>query len=272
MFDLCSPMGYNNNINPLVNWYNNQFSGFFTGPVYNFNGGKSAKNDYKFSWIAPSYGGFNWNYSGTTYNFSGSGGSSVSSRSSTISEPKATPTASNTEKAAKSKASELNKQDNKKITRKEFNNALVSNFEKYLNCKEGDDTYKKFSSSPEWCSDFISYGVKETYKEKDLPIPEGFGSHRVEEVKQWSIKNNNFLSTVGKENKAEYIAKNVKPGNLMILRENGASHIGIVTKVNKNGSFETIEGNVPYNGVDSVVRQEYDANYADLSGFVRLPV
>ena len=58
----------------------------------------------------------------------------------------------------------------------------------------------------------------------------------------------------------------------MILRENDASHIGIVTKVNKDGSFETIEGNVSYNGVDSVVRERYGANYADLSGFVRLPV
>ena len=49
-------------------------------------------------------------------------------------------------------------------------------------------------------------------------------------------------------------------------------HIGIVTKVNKDGSFETIEGNVTYKGVDSVVRQKYNANYTDLSGFVRLPV
>ena len=64
----------------------------------------------------------------------------------------------------------------------------------------------------------------------------------------------------------------IKPGNLMILRENNASHIGIVTKVNKDGSFETIEGNVRYNGIDSVVKQNYNANYSDLSGFVRLSV
>ncbi|MDE6138595.1 MAG: CHAP domain-containing protein, partial [Candidatus Gastranaerophilales bacterium] len=117
-----------------------------------------------------------------------------------------------------------------------------------------------------------SYVVKESYKEKGLPIPKDFGAHNVEDIKQWGIKNNNFLRTTGKENKAQFITQNIKPGNLMILRENNASHIGIVTKVNKDGSFETIEGNVRYNGIDSVVKQNYNANYSDLSGFVRLSV
>ena len=254
MFDLCSPMGYNNNINPLVNWYNNWYS-HSIGPIYNFNGGKSSNSDYK----QPSYG---WNFLGPVYNFTGTGGSASSS---TVSKTSDTQTV----KELKPKP---NPEDKPKLSTKEFNTALVSNFEKYIGCKEGDKTYKKFSSSPEWCADFVSYVVKETYKEKGLPIPKNFGSHRVEKIKQWGIKNNKYLSTVGKENKAQFIAQNIKPGNLMILRENNASHIGIVTKVNKDGSFETIEGNVTYKGVDSVVRQKYNANYADLSGFVRLPV
>ena len=259
MLDLCSPMGYDNNINPLVNWYNNRFFQYSIGPVYNFKGRKSSNTDYRFFWQQPSYG---WNFLGPVYNFTGTGGSASVS---TVSK------ASDTKTVKESKP-DSKPEEKPVLSTKEFNTALVSNVEKYLGCIEGDKTYEKFSSSPEWCADFVSYVVKETYKEKGLPIPEGFGSHRVEEIKQWSIKNNNFLSTVGKENKAQFIAQNIKPGNLMILRENDASHIGIVTKVNKDGSFETIEGNVSYNGVDSVVRERYGANYADLSGFVRLPV
>jgi hypothetical protein len=56
----------------------------------------------------------------------------------------------------------------------------------------------------------------------------------------------------------------------LILRENGASHTGFVSKINKDGSFDTIEGNVTTNGDDKVVKGHYSPSYKDISGFVQL--
>lgn len=140
------------------------------------------------------------------------------------------------------------------------NNAL-----KYLGYNEADGSHRKFSNSKEWCADFVTYIVKDTYQKKGLNVPEGFGSHRVEEIKQWGIRNNKYLEVANKPNKGDLIAKNVKVGDILILRENGASHTGFVTKVNPDGTFETIEGNRS----DKVGKATYSPNYNQISGFVK---
>ena len=52
----------------------------------------------------------------------------------------------------------------------------------------------------------------------------------------------------------------------MIEKRGGKSHTGIVTKVNPDGSFETVEGNTS----NSVGARKYSANSPTLSGFISL--
>lgn len=73
------------------------------------------------------------------------------------------------------------------------------------------------------------------------------------------------------ENSGFYSSKNSgyrpKVGDLMILKySNNSGHIGIVTKVNSDGSFETIEGNQS----NKVKRVHRTMNTAKLDGFVRM--
>ena len=58
----------------------------------------------------------------------------------------------------------------------------------------------------------------------------------------------------------------IKKGDIVILNENGASHCGFVTEVNRDGSFKTIEGN----RYDKVAEGTYGGNDPELSGFIRL--
>lgn len=144
--------------------------------------------------------------------------------------------------------------------------SLAKAAKQYLGYNEADGSSKKFSDSGEWCADFVSYVVNETYKNKGLTPPSGFGNHRVEELKQWGIKNNKFYSLVDKDDKAKEIKNNINIGDILILRENGASHTGFISKINPDGSFETIEGNRE----DQVAIGRYSANNPDISGFIKL--
>ena len=153
-----------------------------------------------------------------------------------------------------------------------FAKSIVDNAENYIGYNEKDGSFRKFSNSTEWCADFVTYVVKEAYQKSGRTLPAGFGSWRCENLKQWAISNNKFLQTAGKEDKASVIAQQVKPGDILILRENGASHTGIVKTINKStGEFTTIEGNVTNkNGIDSVVRNNYNPNDPEISGFIQL--
>lgn len=58
-----------------------------------------------------------------------------------------------------------------------------------------------------------------------------------------------------------------KPGDLMILKySDDSGHIGIVSKVNSDGTFETIEGN----SSDRVRRVHRSKSTANLHGFIRM--
>ncbi len=144
---------------------------------------------------------------------------------------------------------------------------LVNNAKQYLGYKESDNSYKLFTNgrTEHWCADFVTYNIKETYKKYGKKAPIGNFSS-VEQYRQYGIKNNCYLKTEGKSNKKELIASNVKPGDVVIFKI-GRSHTGIVTKVNDDGSFETIEGNTKYG---KVANREYSANEITLSGFVQV--
>ncbi|MBQ8458783.1 CHAP domain-containing protein [bacterium] len=167
---------------------------------------------------------------------------------------------------------EINKTSkNTKQDKKDIGQSFVKNARKYIGYNEKDGSFKKFSNDTEWCADFVTYVVKESYKQRGLNPPKGFGSWRCENIKQWAIDNGKFLNTANADDKVELIKSKVKLGDLMILRENGASHIGIVSKKYKDGSFDVIEGNVPTKrATDEVVETRYYPYNTELSGFVQL--
>lgn len=119
-----------------------------------------------------------------------------------------------------------------------------------------------------WCADFVSTIYKETFKKMGQKVPAGFGSSSVSTLMEWGKKNGRFANTasMGAQERAQFIAKNIKPGDILIQKRNGASHTGIVVKVYPDGSFDTVEGNTS----DAVHRRSYKANSNKLSGFVKM--
>ncbi len=261
-YEFFSPITYYTDVNSVLTDYYSRFKyNWIPYPVYNFGSGKSNSGSLFTGWYGWGAGRKNDGWISNpmvtypVYNFTGK--KSLLAKKEKVSKVK---TKSKVESNSKVKP------DKNVQLRRSF----VKNAEKYLGYNEKDESYKKFSDSPEWCADFVTYVIKESYKAKGRQIPDDFGNHRVENIKQWAIANNVMLQTAGKSNKAQIIKNKVKPGDILILRENGASHTGIVSKVNDDGSFETIEGNVKVNGNDCVVRQTYSPNHKDITGFVQL--
>lgn len=106
-----------------------------------------------------------------------------------------------------------------------------------------------------WCADFVSKSF-----EKTGGSPFGHQSS-VAGILSWGKANDRFTS-------AAQAAKN--PGSLQIgdiatWKADGKSHVGLVTGVNKNGTFTTIEGNTS----DKVGRRTHAFSERGLTGFVR---
>lgn len=268
-YEFFSPIGYKTDVDLVLrNYYNGYFP--YAGPMYNFtpnykNGyvvGQPPASENYFNNYTYNFGGGNSKSTyndyrgvlGPIYNF-GSKKTTASSSSSYVSTPT---TATN---PVKKKSTP---------TPKEIRTSFIDNAQKYIGYSENKGDYKKFSDSKEWCADFVTYVVKESYKQKGLPVPKGFGDHRVENIKQWGINNNKFLNLTKAENKANTIKSKVNLGDLLILRENGASHIGFVCAKYKDGSFDTIEGNVNVGNDDQVVLTTHKPDEKDISGFVQL--
>lgn len=280
---------------PGLNRYNSNYN-IFTGDNNwcNWNGGKNSNSEFRLNPYAtfPQYGdGFGYkslfsNQEWCNWHGKSPSVSSTSSCSSTNSvEEKKSATTDKSQKSSTTnpiKEKETSKTDssqevktsnhsNKKPTLQE---GFVKNAFKYRKLNEADGSWRKISNSKEWCADFIYHVVDETYKEQGKPVPKGLEKelpagqphHRVEELKQWGINNNKYFSIANKKNKGKLIAENVKAGDILILREDGASHTGFVTKVYPDGVFETIEGNRN----DKVCRVRYSPNYHEISGFVQL--
>lgn len=119
-----------------------------------------------------------------------------------------------------------------------------------------------------WCADFVTWVTKQAYAKAGKQVPAGFGSPSVSNIQEWGKKNGRYVSTenMSSQQRANYIAQNIKPGDIIIQKRNGVSHTGIVVKVYPDGSFDTVEGNTS----DSVKRRSYKADDKKLSGFVKM--
>ncbi len=145
---------------------------------------------------------------------------------------------------------------------------VVSVAKNYLGMNEKDGSYKLFTNgrTEAWCADFVTYVVKETCQKTGKSLPAGFGSPSVSGLRDWGIRNKCYLKTSTLSNKVETIKNNVKSGDIIIFKENGRSHTGIVKEILADGTIKTIEGNTS----DKVGERSYSANDRTISGFVQV--
>ena len=251
--------------NPFIGY--NPSSNFSGGSIFNFNN-MYSQNPYPMNFT-----GYNTNiYTNSNPNYFSYTGPYINifKLGNTGSETQPATTVNTTQKETAAETKKETKKDTKDKESLKHSNYigenLAKNASKYLGYNESDGTSKKFSDSPEWCADFVTYIVKETYQNKGLEVPQGFGNHRVENLKQWGIDNGKYFSIADKNNRGKLITDNVNIGDILILRENNASHTGIVSKINSDGSFETIEGNRS----DAVRIGRYNPDHNEISGFVQL--
>lgn len=157
------------------------------------------------------------------------------------------------------------------------NNDVVNTAAQYI----GETDYTIFSNySNAWCADFATYAVKQAYQRSGKNLPAGFGSSSVLGLQNWGKSNGSYVetSTMNANQRAQYIANNVKPGDIIIFKRNGRSHTGIVESVESNGTIHTIEGNTwgtdaqsgKSSSTSQVMRKTYPPSSETLSGFVQL--
>ena len=149
-----------------------------------------------------------------------------------------------------------------------FGNTIVSIAQSFVGkLNESDGSYLQVTGGRHeaWCADFVTYVVQQACEKTGTSL-NGFGSPSVSTLQAWGQANNCYIDVAGSSNRAQAITSNVQPGDVMIQKNNGASHTGIVTKVYSDGSFDTIEGNTS----DQCLARHYSANDAKLSGFVKI--
>jgi CHAP domain len=106
-----------------------------------------------------------------------------------------------------------------------------------------------------WCADFVS----QAYKNSPGGSPFGHQSS-VAGILGWGRQNGRFFG-------AGAAAQNpgmLRPGDIATWKSGGKSHVGLVTGINQNGTFSTIEGN----SGDAVRRRTHSFGRG-LTGFVR---
>lgn len=106
-----------------------------------------------------------------------------------------------------------------------------------------------------WCADFVSQAYKNT------PGGSPFGHQSsVAGILGWGRNNGRFFGAGA----AGANPQSLKPGDIAVWKSNGKSHVGLVTGINPNGTFNTIEGNT-----GDAVRRRTHSFGRGLTGFVR---
>ena len=106
-----------------------------------------------------------------------------------------------------------------------------------------------------WCADFVS----QAYANSPGGSPFGHQSS-VAGILGWGRQNNRFFD-------AGSAARNpgmLRPGDIATWKSGGKSHVGLVTGINEDGTFNTIEGNT-----GDAVRRRTHSFGRGLTGFVR---
>ena len=134
---------------------------------------------------------------------------------------------------------------------------------------EGNQIFSNGAQRP-WCSDFVTYCVRNVYGQN---TPSWFGSSSVYTLMDKARSNGAYME-LPTSGKSEFIANNIKPGDIMIqLNSDDAGahgHTGIVKEVHSDRTFTVVEGNSGRVGGGQVKHVPYSANNPKLKGFVRV--
>jgi len=122
-----------------------------------------------------------------------------------------------------------------------------------INEASGMHTKYGGNSHDAWCAHFVSW----TYEQANGGKAPWGHQAGVSGILDWGKRNNRFIPKEQAQGK-------LKPGDVIIYKDNGASHTGIVTKVNSDGSVSTVEGNTK----DAVRERTVKLNNKKLTGFV----
>ncbi len=107
-----------------------------------------------------------------------------------------------------------------------------------------------------WCANFVSTALK-----KSGGSPFGHQSS-VAGILAWGKNNKgHFIST----SDAKSNTGRLKVGDVVVWKQAGKSHVGLLTAVNSDGTFSTIEGNTS----DKVAQRKHKFSDPGLTGFVR---
>ena len=106
-----------------------------------------------------------------------------------------------------------------------------------------------------WCADFVS----QAYKNSPGGSPFGHQSS-VAGILGWGRNNGRFFGAGAASQNPGVL----RPGDIATWKSNGKSHVGLVTGINENGTFNTIEGNT-----GDAVRRRTHSFGRGLTGFVR---
>lgn len=155
---------------------------------------------------------------------------------------------------------------NKRQENRGLGTSIAKNAQKYLGYSEKDGSYLKFGEKGAWCVAFSTYVTKEALRENGKSAPNWLNTHSVAQLKKNAEDNGCFLQTRKSSDKASLIAANVKVGDTAVFK-NGRSHVGVVTKIYSDGSFDTTEGNT---SKGTVANRHYSANEKTLTGFVQV--
>ncbi len=106
-----------------------------------------------------------------------------------------------------------------------------------------------------WCADFVSKAF-----ENSGGSPFGHMSS-VQQILDWGKENGRFISA----GTAAANPDGLRVGDVAVWKQNGKSHVGLVTGINPDGTFTTIEGNTS----DKVAERNHSFEDPGLTGFVR---
>ena len=106
-----------------------------------------------------------------------------------------------------------------------------------------------------WCADFVS----QAYANSPGGSPFGHQSS-VAGILGWGRQNGRFFDAGSAAGNPGML----RPGDIATWKSNGKSHVGLVTGINENGTFNTIEGNT-----GDAVRRRTHSFGGGLTGFVR---
>lgn len=116
----------------------------------------------------------------------------------------------------------------------------------------------------QWCADFASFAIGQAFKDSELP-GDFESSSTCYKVGNWARDKGILMD--GREDSESYDMKNVKPGDFVLynaMEDNEWSHIGIVTEVHADGTFDTIEGNTSDDDGSDIYNQGYLNNHDNL--------